>query len=146
MGVCGRRAGVRCRRAHSKIKEGEAVPEPKIQCLQRDLQCPTIEKENRVLKQSLRLKLHRRSPPNDESPRISNDTEHPVPFGTTYHGCFLLQEFDRRTAWPAAPVPPGQTGKEDIDLVQLKRFARHGGPNLYHLRAVSSIQISQAAF
>ncbi|KAK3176921.1 hypothetical protein OEA41_008247 [Lepraria neglecta] len=46
-----------------------------------------------------------------------------------------LREFDRRTVWPAAPVPPERTGKEDIDLVQLKRFARHGGPSLDHLRA-----------
>ena len=73
-----------------KIKEGAAVPEPKIQCLQRNLRCPTIENESRVLKQSLRLTLHRRPPPNDESSRTSNDTEHPVPFGTTYQGCCLL--------------------------------------------------------
>ncbi len=50
-----------------------------------------------------------------------------------------LQESDRRTVWPAAPVPPDRTGKEDIDLGQLKRFARHGGPSLGDLRAVSSI-------
>lgn len=50
-----------------------------------------------------------------------------------------LREFDRRTEWPATPVPLERTGKEDIDLVQLKRFARHGGPSLDHLRAVSSI-------
>ena len=58
-----------------------------------------------------------------------------------------LQEFDRRTEWPATPIPPERTGKEeDIDLLQLKRFARHGGPSLDHLRAVSSIQPSQPAF
>lgn len=51
-----------------------------------------------------------------------------------------LREFDRRTEWPAASLPPIRTGKEDIDLAQLKRFARHGGPSLGHLRAVSSIQ------
>ena len=50
-----------------------------------------------------------------------------------------LQEFDRRTEWPATHLPPDRTGKEDIDLAQLKRFARHGGPSLGHLRAVSSI-------
>lgn len=46
-----------------------------------------------------------------------------------------LREFDRRTEWPATPSPPDRTGKEDIDLAQLKRFARHGGPSLGHLRA-----------
>jgi hypothetical protein len=51
-----------------------------------------------------------------------------------------LREFDRRTVWPTTPVPPDRTGKEDIDLAQLKRFARHGGPSLGDLRAVSSIQ------
>ena len=51
-----------------------------------------------------------------------------------------LREFDRRTEWPAAPLPPNRTDEEDIDLAQLKRFARHGGPSLGHLRAVSSIQ------
>ena len=54
-----------------------------------------------------------------------------------------LREFDRRTEWPAAPVPPKQTGKEDINLAQLKRFARHGGPALGDLRAVSQIQPSR---
>ncbi len=58
----------------------------------------------------------------------------------------VLEEFDRRTEWPAAPVPPEPTGKENINLVQLKRFARHGGPSLNHLRAVSSVQPSQTAF
>ncbi|KAA6408245.1 MAG: hypothetical protein FRX48_07987 [Lasallia pustulata] len=46
-----------------------------------------------------------------------------------------LREFDRRTVWPAAPVPPKRTGKEDINLARLKRFARHGGPALDDLRA-----------
>ncbi|KAI9752870.1 MAG: hypothetical protein M4579_005437 [Chaenotheca gracillima] len=41
-----------------------------------------------------------------------------------------LREFDRRTDWPPPPVPPPRTGKEDLDRVQLKRFARHGGPSL----------------
>lgn len=51
-----------------------------------------------------------------------------------------LREFDRRTEWPATPVPLVRIGKkEKIDLVQLKRFARHGGPSLDHLRAVSSV-------
>ncbi|KAL8829822.1 MAG: hypothetical protein Q9170_006001 [Blastenia crenularia] len=46
-----------------------------------------------------------------------------------------LREIDRRTVWPAAPVPPDRTGKEDINLAGLKRFARHGGPSLSNLRA-----------
>ena len=52
-----------------------------------------------------------------------------------------LQEFDRRTVWPTAPVPSDRTGKEDIDLAQLKRFARHGGPHLGDLRAVREAQL-----
>ena len=48
-----------------------------------------------------------------------------------------LREFDQRTVWPAAPVPPDHFGKENIRLAQLKRFARHGGPSLGDLRAVS---------
>jgi len=51
-----------------------------------------------------------------------------------------LREFDRRTIWPAAPVPPHRTGKENIDFAKLKRFARHGGPSLGNIRGVSSIQ------
>ena len=47
-----------------------------------------------------------------------------------------LREFDRRTEWPAAPVSSNQTGK--INLAQLKRFSRHGGPSLGDLRAASS--------
>ena len=50
-----------------------------------------------------------------------------------------LREFDRRTVWPAAPVPPHRTDKENINLAKLKRFARHGGPSLGDVRAVSSI-------
>ncbi|MCJ1461990.1 hypothetical protein MMC07_000590 [Pseudocyphellaria aurata] len=46
-----------------------------------------------------------------------------------------LREFDRRAEWPAAPLPPDRTGKEDIGLAQLKRFARHGGPSLVDLKA-----------
>ena len=50
-----------------------------------------------------------------------------------------LREFDRRTEWPATPLPLEQTGKgKVIELQQLKRFARYGGPSLDHLRAVSS--------
>lgn len=50
-----------------------------------------------------------------------------------------LREFDRRTAWPAAPVPPHRTGKENIDIGKLKRFARQGGPSLDDIRGVSII-------
>ena len=51
-----------------------------------------------------------------------------------------LREFDRRTVWPATPVMLECTGEEEIDLAQLKRFARHGGPCLNNLRGVSSIK------
>ncbi len=51
-----------------------------------------------------------------------------------------LREFDRRTVWPAAPIPPQRTGKENINLAKLKRFARHGGPSLGDIRGVSAIQ------
>ncbi len=51
-----------------------------------------------------------------------------------------LREFDRRTVWPAAPVLPHRTGKENINLAKLKRFARHGGPSLGDIRGVSAIQ------
>ena len=51
-----------------------------------------------------------------------------------------LREFDRRTVWPVAPVPPHQSGKENINIRKLKRFAKHGGPNLGDIRGVSSIQ------
>ncbi|KAI9748884.1 MAG: hypothetical protein M4579_007082 [Chaenotheca gracillima] len=37
--------------------------------------------------------------------------------------------------WPAAPVPPHRTDKENINLAKLKRFARHGGPSLGDVRA-----------
>lgn len=56
-----------------------------------------------------------------------------------------LREFDRRTEWPAVSVSPERTGKKDIDLAQLKRFARHDESSLNHLRAVSLIQPSQTA-
>lgn len=46
-----------------------------------------------------------------------------------------LREFDRRTVWPATPVPPDLTDKENIQVAQLKRFARHGGPILGSIRA-----------
>ena len=56
-----------------------------------------------------------------------------------------LREFDRRTVWTAAPVPPDRTSKENIRLAQLKRFARHGGPSLRSLRAVSYVESFQNA-
>lgn len=54
-----------------------------------------------------------------------------------------LREFDRRTLWPAAPAPPDRTSKKTFALTQLKRFARHGGPSLGDLRAVSQAQASK---
>lgn len=51
--------------------------------------------------------------------------------------CQALQEFDRRTVWPAALLPPDRSGEGNICLAQFKRFAKHGGPSLTDLRAVS---------
>ncbi|KAL9043917.1 MAG: hypothetical protein Q9214_002912 [Letrouitia sp. 1 TL-2023] len=45
-----------------------------------------------------------------------------------------LREFNRRTVWPATSVPPHRTGKENINLAKLRRFARHGGPSLSDIR------------
>lgn len=92
------------------------------------------------------------SPPTAKRRKLKNQQRHRTPscFWDNLSRVLLtpraLKEFDRRTEWPAVPVPPEQIRKEDIDLVQLKRFAKHGGPNLSHLRAVSLIQPSQAAF
>lgn len=51
-----------------------------------------------------------------------------------------LREFDRRTVWPALPVPPSQTDEVNIDLVELKRFARHGGLSLGDIRGVRTVK------
>ena len=91
-------------------------------------------------------------PPTNKRRKLQNQQRHQTPssFWDNLSRLWLtpraLQEFDRRTLWPAAPVPPERTGKENIDLVQLRRFARHGGPSLDHLRAVSSIQPSLKSF
>ena len=50
-----------------------------------------------------------------------------------------LREFDRRTVWPALPIPPHQSDKVNINLAELKRFARHGGPSLGDIRGVSTM-------
>ncbi|KAL9607347.1 MAG: hypothetical protein Q9167_007732 [Letrouitia subvulpina] len=57
-----------------------------------------------------------------------------------------LREFDRRIVWPATPVPPHRTGKENIDVAKLKRFARQGGPNLGNVRGEFSIKIPKYQF
>ncbi|KAK3169673.1 hypothetical protein OEA41_009057 [Lepraria neglecta] len=81
------------------------------------------------------------SPPTAKRRKLENQQRYRTPssFWDNLSRLWLtpraLREFDRRTVWPAAPVPPERTSKEDIDLVQLKRFARHGGPSLDHLRA-----------
>ena len=85
-------------------------------------------------------------PPNTKRQKLENQQRHRTPswFWDNLSRLWLtprtLREFDRRTVWPTAPIPPYRTGKEDIDLAQLKRFARHGGPSLRNLIAVSSIQ------
>ena len=50
-----------------------------------------------------------------------------------------LREFDRRTVQPVAPKPPKRSVLKGDLVKQLKRFARHGGPNLRDIRGVSSI-------
>lgn len=52
-----------------------------------------------------------------------------------------LREFDRRTVWPAIPLPSYRSGPRSICLPHLKCFARHGGPNLGDLRAVDDAHI-----
>lgn len=50
-----------------------------------------------------------------------------------------LREFNRRTIRPVAPEPPARPSlKEDL-VKQLKRFARHGGPNLCDIRGVGYV-------
>ena len=51
-----------------------------------------------------------------------------------------LQEFNRRTVWPALPIPLLRTNKANINLAELKRFARHGGPSLGDIRGVSTVE------
>ena len=53
-----------------------------------------------------------------------------------------LREFDRRTVWPAAPVPLPRADQGNIDLAKLKRFARHGGPSLADIRDVRYSPVS----
>ena len=53
------------------------------------------------------------------------------------HGA--LREFNRRTVRPTTHKPPVQSVlKEDL-VKQLKRFARHGGPDLRDIRGVGSL-------
>ncbi|KAK3170022.1 hypothetical protein OEA41_009407 [Lepraria neglecta] len=81
-------------------------------------------------------------PPTTKQRKLENQQRHRTPssFWDNLSRLWLnpraLREFDRRTEWPTAPVPPDQTGMEDIDLAQLKRFARHGGPGPSHLRGM----------
>jgi len=48
-----------------------------------------------------------------------------------------LREFDRRTVRPVVPIPPELSTLKETQIIKLKLFARHGGPNLANLRAVS---------
>lgn len=48
-----------------------------------------------------------------------------------------LKEFDRRTVRPRPPIPPNPSALKRDHIAELKRFARHGGPSLSDLRAVS---------
>jgi len=50
-----------------------------------------------------------------------------------------LREFNRRTIRPITLEPPARSIlKEDL-VKQLKRFSRHGGPNLSDIRGVGHI-------
>lgn len=46
-----------------------------------------------------------------------------------------LREFDRRTVRPVVPIPPELSTLKETQIIKLKLFARHGGPNLANLRA-----------
>lgn len=80
-------------------------------------------------------------PPSAKRRKLEDQQQHrtPISFWDNLSRQWLtrraLREFDRRTVWTAAPVPPDRTSKENIRLAQLKRFARHGGPSLRSLRA-----------
>jgi hypothetical protein len=54
-----------------------------------------------------------------------------------------LKEFDRKTAQPTHPTRPAPIGQCDWRRIsyshQIKRFARHGGPDLCNLRGVRPI-------
>ena len=87
-------------------------------------------------------------PPTIKHRKLENQQPYPTPswFWDNLSRVWLtpraLREFDRRTVWPAASVPPEPTDREDINLAQLKRFARHGGPALGHLRAYPDPEIA----
>ena len=114
----------------------------------------TLKPPNRKRKLSVEAELTTDSslPPTTKHRKLENQQRHRTPswFWDNLSRLWLtpraLREFDRRTVWPAAPVPLKRTGKEDINLGQLKRFARLGGRGLGILRSVSSIQPSPTAF
>ena len=53
-----------------------------------------------------------------------------------------LRELDRRNVWPTVTIPRDWSSKENICHTRLKRFAKHGGPQLGDLRAVIQAHIS----
>ena len=50
-----------------------------------------------------------------------------------------LREFNRRAVRPTIPKPRGRSVLKGDLVEQLKRFARHGGPDLHDIRGVSLV-------
>ena len=48
-----------------------------------------------------------------------------------------LREFDRRTVRPMVPIPLELSTLKETQIIELKHFAKHGGPDLTDFRAVS---------
>lgn len=83
------------------------------------------------------------SPPPSKRRKLERPPQHKTPssFWDNLSRQWLtpraLREFDRRTEQLAAPLPPDRSGLGKDHSKRLKRFARHGGPSLGDLRAVS---------
>lgn len=100
-------------------------------------------------KRKLSIEIESMAPsPPTEGQRKAQDQQRPQTPGSFWDNLSrqwltprALREFNRRTVWPAVPILPDRFGKESIRLVQLKRFAKRGGPDLSDLIAVNKAQI-----